>query len=87
MWTGTWDSAGTTYTGEYEFPDGTAFKGVALYLTAQVIVFTTPDGFSKTTESPVAPHFEFTGTWVKDGKAGSPMMPPDPPSNASPARI
>lgn len=76
MWEGSW--SGDVYTGSYTFPDGTVFKGTATHLDKHVVVHATPDGFTKTVEHPTEPHFEFTGTWEKDGGAGSPMTPPDP---------
>ena len=77
-WSGAWDAGEMVYTGKYIFPDGTMFVGDAHFVDHQVIVHTNADGFTKQVEMPVEPHFEFTGTWEKDGKAGSPMMPPDP---------
>lgn len=78
MWKGDWN--GEVFAGEYEFLNGTVFQGTATWKTKHVLVHTTQDGYTKTVEHEVEPHFEFTGTWVaKDGTAGPPIMP-EPPS-------
>jgi hypothetical protein len=83
-WKGDWK--GDAFHGEHTFPDGTVFKGVAEHRDKHVLVHTNADGFTKTVEHPVEPHWQFTGTWVaKDGGAGSPMTPPAPPAKQAAA--
>lgn len=77
-WIGDWNADKTAFIGKYEFEDGAIFDGEARWVTQHTIVHTTPDGYTKTVNTPVEPKFEFTGNWSKNGFGYPPVMPPAP---------
>ena len=78
-WEGTWNDDHTVFTGSYTFDDGAVFTGKAEWVTqtyrevpwmgARMERYATGD---------CEPHWQFTGTWEKDGGAYAPLQPPAP---------
>jgi hypothetical protein len=79
MWKGKWDADKKAFTGVYTFPDGGMFDGVASLCDVHRVELKVGDGYSKVSEHPCEPYWDFTGTWrSKDGAGYAPHMPPPP---------
>jgi hypothetical protein len=78
MWKGKWDADKKVFTGAYTFPDGGQFNGAATLCDVHRVELKVGDGYSKVSEHPCEPYWDFTGTWSKDGAGYAPHMPPPP---------
>jgi hypothetical protein len=73
-WVGEWNADKTVFTGIYTALDGRTWSGDCAWTDRHVIVHSWPGMGEKRVESPVEPHWEFTG--------GGSIDPPAPDDRA-----